>query len=122
MFLGGTRGVSRSEGSLSEAGRWDGALGRGSTAALVWFVIVTGIQHRRCPEPPHELPGQLPQGLHAHQPGAAQDLLQADVCVCHVHQLHAGVCSLPVPLPALAVPLPAPRGRASVPSVSSFRP
>lgn len=49
-----------------------------------------GIQHRRRAGPPHELPGQLSEGLHADQPRAAQSLLQTHVRVRHVYQLHAG--------------------------------
>ena len=31
------------------------------------------------------------EGLHAYQPRAPPDLLQANVCLCHVHQVYAGV-------------------------------
>lgn len=59
-----------------------------------------GIQHRRRAGPPHELPGQLSEGLHADQPRAAQSLLQTHVRVRHVYQLHAGAPPRRPPTPA----------------------
>ncbi len=50
-----------------------------------------GVKHWWCTLPPHQLPGQLPEGLHADQPRASQDLLQTNVCLRQVHKLHAGL-------------------------------
>lgn len=55
------------------------------------FLLSAGFKHRWCALSSHQLPGQLPKGLHADQPRAAQDLLQAHVCLRHVHKLHAGI-------------------------------
>lgn len=49
-----------------------------------------GVKHWWRSLPPHQLPGQLPEGLHVDQPGASQNLLQTDGCLHHVHKLHAG--------------------------------
>lgn len=56
--------------------------------AKLWFSA--GVKHWWRSLPPHQLPGQLPEGLHVDQPGASQNLLQTDGCLHHVHKLHAG--------------------------------
>lgn len=50
-----------------------------------------GLQHWWCAVPPHQFPGQLPEGLHVDQPGASKDLLQTHDRLCHVHKQHAGL-------------------------------
>lgn len=57
---------------------------------LTWLSSSTGIKHWWRSLSPHQLPGQLLEGLHVDQPGAPQNLLQTHGCLHHVHKLHAG--------------------------------